>query len=124
MAELKSARTRSRELEARLDPLTVEIQALRLKLQGVLDAAARSAESGSAAPGSAAPAVDVTAAVHATADRVAALYTEQVASLQAEVGRGAQELLAVKDELQRTLREKSFIEDRFLRSLEEPQPQV
>jgi len=123
MAELKSARTRSRELEVRLDPLTVEIQALRLKLQGVLDAAARSAESGSAALGSAAPSVDVTAAVHATADRVAALYTEQVASLQAEVGRGAQELLALKDELQRTLREKSFIEDRYLRSLEEPQLQ-
>jgi len=113
MAELKAARMRSRELESRLDPLTLELKALRLQWQASNDAAAAQAPHG----GQAAQ-VDVGAAVRAAAEKVAALYSEQIEALQQGLSRSAAEMLQVKDELQRTLREKSFIEDCFLSNIE------
>jgi len=113
MAELKAARMRGRELESRLDQLTLELKALRLQWQASNDAAVSQApHDGQPAP------ADVGAAVRASAEKVAALYSGQIEALQQGLSRSAAEVLQVKDELQRTLREKSFIEDCFLSNIE------
>lgn len=114
MAELKSARLRARDMETRFEPLTLELKSLRVQMQAMVDAA----QPGPGPEQAGAPVVDIGAAVQATAEKVSGIYRDQIEQMQGELSRANKDLLKINDELQRTLREKSFIEERYLNTIE------
>lgn len=101
MHELMESRRQERGIQAQLAPLTMELQTLRAQLTA--------AGSGGA---------DLQASMEAAAERVAEAYKHRLAELESEVASLHGKSMKLQDELNRTLREKSFIEDRFLEATE------
>jgi predicted nucleic acid-binding Zn-ribbon protein len=100
MHELMESRRQERGIQAQLGPLTMELQTLRAQL--------------TAAGGGA----DLQASMEAAAEKVAEAYKHRLGELEAEVASLHGKSMKLQDELNRTLREKSFIEDRFLEATE------
>jgi hypothetical protein len=62
--------------------------------------------------------LDIEAAIARATDRISAVHAERVAALECELAQVNTEALKTKEELSRTLREKSFIEDEYLQLTE------
>jgi uncharacterized protein (DUF3084 family) len=99
MAELREARQANRDLRTRLEPLTTEMKAVQAQLIVLAEGTGDE---------------EASAALQAAAERAGDMHRAQAATLQQELERHKQRLEQLQDELSRTLREKSFIEDRFL----------
>jgi chromosome segregation ATPase len=102
MAELKEARRANRDFRARLDPLTTEVKVVQAQITALADSPVT------------ADADRRGAALQTATEQVSELRRAQAAELQRELERHKERLDRLQDELSRTLREKSFIEDRFL----------
>jgi predicted nucleic acid-binding Zn-ribbon protein len=104
--EVRQARQRNQELESSLDPVMTELRIVREQLTALLGAPSLSGE-------------DLEQALADAAERSAGVHQARVAELEAQLNKAQADAMKVKDELARTLREKSFIEDQYL-SLEQP----
>ena len=101
MAELKDSRRRQRELEARLEPISGELKLVRAQLTALMEAPALQ-DSG------------IQGLMQAASERMGEVYRQRLSDLDSEVASLRERLTRHQDELSRTLREKSFIEDRFI----------
>lgn len=96
MQELMDSRRQERGIQSQLAPLTLELQTLRAQL------------------GASAAGAGLEGSMEAAAEKVAEAYRQRLADLEAEVAALHGRSMTLQDELNRTLREKTFIEDRFL----------
>jgi hypothetical protein len=105
MNELKDTRVRNSALESRIEPAMTELKIVREQLAALLGSTGSEG-------------ADFAAAIAAATDNIAAVHLERVAELERELGKANTEALKVKEELSRTLREKSFIEEEYLQMTE------
>jgi hypothetical protein len=105
MGELRETRLRNNELESRVEPVMSELRLVREQLTALLDTASPEG-------------VDVEAAIATATARVTALHLARVAELERDLAKADAEAMKVREELARTLREKSFIEDEYLQMTE------
>lgn len=101
MQEVREARERNRDLQARLDPLTTELQALRAQLTALANAPSLAGE-------------DLEQALKVATEGVANVYETQMKQLQRELDDLHEKNLQQQEAMARMLREKSFIEEKFL----------
>ncbi len=101
MQEVREARERHRDLQARLDPLTTELQALRAQMTALANAPSLAGE-------------DLEQALKVATEGVANVYETQMKQLQKELDDQHEKNLQQQEAMARMLREKSFIEEKFL----------
>ncbi|MFN7725023.1 MAG: hypothetical protein ACK5QH_08140 [Rubrivivax sp.] len=101
MQEVREARERNRDLQGRLDPLTTELQALRVQMTALANAPSLAGE-------------DLEQALKVATEGVANVYETQMKQMQNELNQLHEQNLQQQEAMARMLREKSFIEEKFL----------
>ena len=103
MGELRERREQTRALQSSLEAMSLELKTLRVQLAGL------QRQVGSPAAAAAPQGAD-----DAMVARTRAVYQERITKLERDRDALAEQLASVRDELARTQREKSFIEEHYL----------